>query len=238
VVRDSIQICRNYRTRAKPACPVLAQPARLTGWQGWQHASCIRSTRRNAHLQSGRTVAAEARDSGFTLLEILVVIVIIAILAGFVTVNLDLRNTPKTIRDEAQRLGFLMQIASEQAVYAKAQLGVRFHPEDYEFYFLGADEEGAQSWQILDDERLRFRESNEEIEFQVDISGVPILLETLEDERAALTEEDPEIKPHIMFLSNGEIMPDFAITVADSEARFRHQVYTGVDLPVVVEQLE
>jgi len=41
-----------------------------------------------------------------------------------------------------------------------------------------------------------------------------------------------------MFLSNGEIIPDFSVVVADTDARFRHQVYTGVELPVVVEQLE
>lgn len=165
------------------------------------------------------------------------VIVIVAILAGFVTVNLDLRNTPKTIREEATRLGLLMQIASEQATYSKAQLGIRFHPEDYEFYFLAPDDKGNPVWQILEDRRLRFRETREEMEFQVDISGVPIVLETLEEELAARV-EDEELKPHIMFLSNGEIMPDFSVVVADSESRYRHQVYTGVEDPVVVEQLE
>lgn len=174
---------------------------------------------------------------GFTLLELMVVIVIIAVLAGFVTVNLDLRNTPKTIREEATRLGLLMQIASEQSIYSKAQLGIRFHPEDYEFYFLAPDEAGNQTWQILEDRRLKFRGSQEELEFQVDLSGVPVLLETLEEELAGLGEET-ELKPHVLFLSNGEIMPDFSIVVADSEARFRHQVYSGVELPVVVEQLE
>ena len=174
---------------------------------------------------------------GFTLLEIMVVIVIVAILAGFVTVNLDLRNTPKTIREEATRLGLLMQIASEQATYSKAQLGIRFHPEDYEFYFLAPDDKGNPVWQILEDRRLRFRDTREEMEFQVDISGVPIVLETLEEELAARV-EDEELKPHIMFLSNGEIMPDFSVVVADGEARYRHQVYTGVEEPVVVEQLE
>ena len=95
----------------------------------------------------------------------MVVIVIIAVLAGFVTVNLDLRNTPKTIREEATRLGLLMQIASEQSIYSKAQLGIRFHPEDYEFYFLAPDEAGNQTWQILEDSRLKFRDSQEAVSY-------------------------------------------------------------------------
>ncbi len=188
-------------------------------------------------LPSIRTAKRLTTQQGFTLLELMVVIVIIAVLAGFVTVNLNLRNTPKSIREEATRLGFLMQIASEQATYAKAQLGIRFHPEDYEFYFLAPDEKGNQTWQILEDKRLKFHGSQEELEFQVDLSGVPIVLEPLQDELAGLGEET-ELKPHVMFLSNGEIMPDFSVVVADEEARYRHQVYSGIELPVVVEQLE
>lgn len=165
------------------------------------------------------------------------VIVIVAILAGFVTVNLDIRNTPKTIREEAQRLGLLMQLASEQAIYSRAQLGIRLHPENYEFYFLAPGESGEQVWQPLEDERLRFRQSNEKIEYQVDIAGVPILLETLEEEQAGVTEDDT-LRPHVWFLSNGEIIPDFTVTISDEDAKYRHQVYSGVDLAVVVEQLE
>lgn len=177
------------------------------------------------------------RAGGFTLLELMVVIVIVSILAGFVAVNLDIRNTPKTIREEAQRLGLLMQLASEQAIYSRAQLGIRLHPENYEFYFLAPDEDGAQVWQPLEDERLRYRQSNEVIEYQVDIAGVPILLETLEEEQSGVTEDD-DLKPHVLFLSNGEIIPDFAITIADEDSKYRHQVYSGIDLAVVVEQLE
>ena len=130
-----------------------------------------------------------------------------------------------------------MQLASDEAVYSRGQLGVRFHPESYEFYFLAPDEKGVASWQLLDDTRLRFRPQNEKFVFQADISGLPIVLETLEEERAAL-DEGESLKPHIMFLSNGEIMPDFSIVVADTDERYRHQVYSGEEEPVVVEQLE
>ena len=175
--------------------------------------------------------------TGFTLLELLVVIVIIAILAGFVTLNINIRNTPKTVREEAQRIGLMMQLASDQAVYSRSQLGIRFHPQSYEFYFLTVDDKGAGNWEILEDQRLRFRETGEELVFQMDVSGLPIVLETLEDEQAGL-EEDEAIKPHVMFLSNGEITPDYSIVVADKDERFRHQIYSGEELPVVVEQLE
>ena len=167
----------------------------------------------------------------------MVVIVIVAILAGFVTLNLNIKNTPKTIREQATRLGLLMQLASDQAIYSNQQLGLRLHPESYEFYILAAGEDGKAAWQIFDDGRLHYRPVDEKLTFKVDIAGIPIVLETLEEERASLG-EDEVIKPHVMFLSNGEIQPDYAIVVADEEDRYRHRVFSGEELPVELEHLE
>lgn len=192
---------------------------------------------RSTMLQS-RSLFAMRSSRGFTLLELMVVIAIIAILAGFMTVNLNFKNTPKTIQQQALRLGLLMQEASDQAIYSRAQIGIRFHPESYEFYFLGTTEDGGPgAWEMLEDDKLRFKPVNETLVFQADISGLPIILETLEDEKAGLN-EDEQIKPHIFFLSNGEIMPDFDIKVADEDERYRQRVFSGEEEPIVVERVE
>lgn len=176
-------------------------------------------------------------NRGFTLIELLVTITIIAILVGVVVINLDFRNAGKEIRNTATRTGLIMDLAADQAVYARQQFGIRFHPSSYEFYVLNTDDKGDQSWEMFEDEQLRFKEPNVELEFAVDISGLPIVLEDLVDELSAATEEDP-IKPHIIFLSNGEIIPDFRIVISDLEGEFRFEVATGDELPVVVEALE
>ncbi len=173
---------------------------------------------------------------GFTLIELLVVITIIAILVGVAVLNIEFRNTGATIRDVALRTGLLMELAADQAVYTRQQLGIRFHPASYEFFVLSQDDSGESTWQIIEDERLRFKRVTTELELQVDISGLPIVLEELSDELSESTAEDP-LKPHVMFLSNGEIMPDFRIVIADIEGEYRHQVATGEIEPVVVEQL-
>ncbi len=177
------------------------------------------------------------RSAGFTLIEIMVVVAIIAIMTGVIVLKVDFQNVGTTIRDSAQRTRLLMILASDQAIYSRQQLGIRFHPNSYEFYILGADEKtGDANWQILEDERLSFRKENIDIEFRVDIEGIPIVLEELEDEIAAATDEDP-LKPHVLFLSNGEMMPDFRIIMSDIEAEHEHAIATGEVEPVVIEAL-
>lgn len=130
-----------------------------------------------------------------------------------------------------------MELAADQAVYSRQQFGIRFHPESYEFYILTQTDKGEPLWEIFEDKQLRFKSSNVATDYEVDISGLPILLEELENEVAEATEEDP-IKPHIIFLSNGEIMPEFRIRITDREGEARYEVATGDIRPVVVEKLE
>ncbi len=176
------------------------------------------------------------KTAGFTLIEVLVVVTIIAILVGAVVLRISFKNPANDIRDTARRTHLLMELASDQAVYTRQQFGIRFHPESYEFYLLQAGEAGDQSWQIIEDDRLRFKPLAEELEIAVDISGLPIVLENLVDELDQATDEDP-IKPHVMFLSNGEIMPDFRVVFADPDGEFQHQVMSGDEEPIVYEQL-
>ncbi len=179
---------------------------------------------------------AQHTSRGFTLIELLVVVAIIAVLVGAVVLNIEFRNVGVSIQNTARRTGLLMQLAADQAVYSRQQFGIRFHPASYEFFILAEDDGGESTWQIIDDERLRFAPVDVELAIQVDISGLPIVLEELVDELAAATDEDP-LKPHVMFLSNGEIMPDFRVVIADIDGEYRHQVATGEIELVVVEQL-
>jgi len=182
--------------------------------------------------------SARRRAGGFTLIELLVTITIVAILVGAVVLNIEFRNDGKTVRNVALRTGLIMELAADQAVYARQQFGIRFHPSSYEFWILAAEEEGDEpEWTPFDDERLRYDAPDGlELEFLVDISGVPIVLENLIDELSDASEENP-LKPHVLFLSNGEIMPDFRIVVADPKGEFRHEIRSGEVRPIVVEQL-
>lgn len=193
------------------------------------------------YTKNSSVKSVSKKTNGFTLIELLVVLVIIGVLASAVTVNFSIRNTGKSVRNETLRIGLLMQTASDTAIYARQQLGIRFHPESYEFYILAPAEEGGDAvWQPTDDERLSMREPQVPVEFEVEIEGLPIVLETLEEEQKSQSGTEPEpIKPHILLLSNGEIMPDFRVVVTDSEEQeYKYQVYSGEEEPIVVEPFE
>jgi type II secretion system protein H len=193
-------------------------------------------TQRRSCLSPRNGCGAGRRRNGFTLIELLVTVAIIAILVGAVVINIEFRNVGKSVQQMAQRTALLMQLASDQAVYSRQQFGIRFHPTSYEFYVLLTDEEGEQAWEMFQDEQLRYHTPNVELEYAVDVSGLPIVLEELVDELDDADDENP-IKPHIIFLSNGEIMPDFRVVISDVDAQYQHEVATGEILPVVIEQL-
>jgi len=181
---------------------------------------------------------------GFTLIELLVTITIIAILVGAVVLNIEFRNVGASMRDTARRTALIMDLASDQAVYSRQQFGIRFHPAGYEFWMLVPDEETESesaddaelTWQPVLDERLAFRDTGVAVEFELELSGVPVVLAPLEEEMADATDEEP-LKPHVMFLSNGEAMPDFRVLMADEEGEYRWQVATGEVQPIEVERL-
>ena len=184
-----------------------------------------------------RSRASICRSSlGFTLIELLVTMVIIAVLVGAVVLNIEFRNVGKIIHDTSLRTSLLMQLASDQAVYSRQQFGIRFFPQSYQFFILATDEDDEESWELFEDEQLRFQPPAADLEYEVQISGVPIVLGDMLEELADATDENP-LKPHIIFLSNGEIMPDFRILIRDVEGEYEYEVATGDDLPIVIEQL-
>jgi general secretion pathway protein H len=165
---------------------------------------------------------------GFTLLELLVVIVIVSILFTFTTLAIRSSSPEEQIETEARRLDRLIQLAQEEAILRGEQYGLEFSPNGYRFLryvdFV---------WQPLDSDRqLRKRELPLDMKIEVDIEQVEILLET--DKRPAQSgsnkkdsdknKEKEVLKPQVFLLSSGEITPEF-------NARF---VIAGIETSYIV----
>lgn len=60
-------------------------------------------------------------DRGFTLVELMVVLAIIALAFAVVTPNLGLRSRSSDVRDEAARVSALLRLARTEAIFANAE---------------------------------------------------------------------------------------------------------------------
>jgi len=130
------------------------------------------------------------RNRGFTLIEIMVVLIIMGIVLSFVTLSVG--NSGQTqLQQEAQRLASLLTLASQEAILQAKEFGVAFTPEGYRFY-----EWQGQKWQALNnDELFHLRTLPPTIQLVFYLESEPLQLERKVDQ------------PQLLLLSSGEFTP-------------------------------
>lgn len=151
-----------------------------------------------------------------------------ATLTGVIVPRINFGGEKKQIRTETLRLAELMRRASEEAIFKTRQIGIRFTEQDYQFLVLEGDNRTGK-WVALDSNTFRKREWPTNFEIEVEISGVGIELEDTDAFKI-----DEKTRPHVMFLSNGELMPDFTVLVDKGLSDDRWQVASGVEQPITV----
>ena len=171
-------------------------------------------------------------SSGFTLLELLVVIVIVGILISFTALTIRGVDPDDLIKEEAQRFNQLMQLALEEAILKGLEYGIAFTPNSYTFLVQQED----KTWLPLDDKLLRKRELEHdlEIELTVDDNGVvlsePVAIPTddINQEDTDNTEDD-KVEPQVFLLSSNEITPEFSARFIIPGFAQAHQVDAYID---------
>ena len=144
-----------------------------------------------------------SRSSGFTLLEVMVVVVLISIIVGFVVLSIGDGGKTQLLEQHAKRLASLLKLASEEAILTNQEFALAVTEEGYEFQILV-----GKGWAaIAEDPILRPR--------QLD-SGMRIALsiESTEIDLQAQSDKDPA---RLYLLSSGEMTP-FEMTLKDEES--------------------
>ncbi|WP_345531426.1 GspH/FimT family pseudopilin [Viridibacterium curvum] len=95
-------------------------------------------------LPSPGVPSRHRRANGFTLIELMVVMVIVGIAASLAAVNLGVLDR-QSANDELQRLQYVLQFASERAAVRGTPIQVEFLPGSYRFSKLDT----GGKWQLL-----------------------------------------------------------------------------------------
>lgn len=142
------------------------------------------------------------RQRGFTLIEILVVLVIIGVMVGLVGVRL-MPGDDRVVATEAQRLALLLEQARDQAVASGMPLAFSAEQDGYHFWVLDEDNQWAP---YVGDDLLRDRTL---------ASGVRLL--ALQVNQASLAAGE-----RLLFLPSGSSAPftaDLALNAAHARIR-------------------
>jgi general secretion pathway protein H len=155
---------------------------------------------------SGRASRSNPNAHGFSLLDLLVVIVIIAILFTFTTLAIRGTTPEELLQTEAQRLDQLLQLALEEAILRGMEYGLEFTPNSYRFLLFAEN-----SWQPLEtDKLLRERQLPEDMEFELEIEQIDVLIDKAQSEDDE-DKENERFRPQVFLLSSGEITPEFSV---------------------------
>lgn len=133
---------------------------------------------------------------GFTLIEILVVLLIIGILVAGASLSLGVLGRDSALEKESDRLAALMDYLRDQATLQNREYGLRCFVGGYEFLAYNAR---TSQWQKAQgDDTLRARRLPTGVTMQVSIEGRDIILPR-EQAKA------DELAPQVMLFSSGEL---------------------------------
>ena len=140
-------------------------------------------------------------QAGFSLIEVLVVIVIMGLMLNFVVINVG-SNDDKIVETEARRFGALLRLAAEESIMRARETAVELSRYGYQFLVL--DDEGQ--WQPFEDgQAFRPRELPAGLHLDGELNDEALAFAAAKD-----TDTDDEEKatgPRIFLFSSGEMTP-------------------------------
>jgi len=169
----------------------------------------------------GSRAACRLRQRGFSLLEMLVAVAIIAVFVGAAVLSVGVTGTDRESEQQAARLKGVLDLVREEALMHSRDFGVLFSRSGYRFYTY---DYGLQAWLAPTDDRLLDAYAiAEPLELALVVEDRELVLAGAFDPDEL---EDPE--PQVLILSSGEMTP-FEARVSRDPAAGEHILTAAVN---------
>ena len=150
------------------------------------------------------------RGSGFTLIEVLVVVVAIGIISAIVVLGLGNLGDDRELQTEARRITSLIELASDEATFQGRNFGLELLQKKYRF--VEHDPLTGVWSEVLWDDLMRQHQLAQDTEFELFLENKRVLLDIDTADLAPNDDTDDddltqEYLPHILILSSGDITP-------------------------------
>ena len=131
------------------------------------------------------------RSKGFTLVEILVVIVIMAVVISITVLSVSSTGRDSQLDEESRRIEGLIGLLHERALLEGRDFGLRIEPAAYEFVVY---DPRRDRWMMLDQEReFRHRELPKGITFQLQLDSHTVVIKPIDRNLASGDQPNPQL---------------------------------------------
>jgi len=136
------------------------------------------------------------KTKGFTLLELLVVIVLLGIVTSFAMLSLNLTGLESELDKEARKIHALIQLAKEEAIIKSQEVSLKIDNNKYFFEYLDWN---SKSWLSKKDKVFRERKIHEGLNIHLENEANKMFFKNNENNK------DKVESGAVYFLSSGEL---------------------------------